>query len=113
MGFIFCEEKGRNDLESHEYINCMRFTLSTEEGAQHTAAVEICLCGHRGQPLGRLEVGWDGQTPFKSGRASLRSLRVAGAAERIRLAGADPSGGCSASGQQFFQNKNFSTDNLQ
>ena len=75
-----------------------------EEGAQHTAAVEICLCGHRGQPLGRLEVGWDGQTPFKSGRASLRSLRVAGAAERIRLADTYPSGGCSAFGQQFFQN---------
>ena len=80
-----------------------------EEGAQHTAAVEICLCGHRGQPLGRLEVGWDGQTPFKSGRALLRSLRVAGAAERLRLADTDSQrcawvGGRSAFGQQFFQN---------
>jgi len=56
--------------------------IATEEGAQHTAAVEFVHAGTEDNHWRRLEVGWDGQIPSESGRASLRNLRVAGASER-------------------------------
>ena len=62
----------------------------TEEGAQYTAAVGFVHAGTEDNHWRRLEVGWGGQTPSKSGRASPRSLRVASAAQRVCPADTDP-----------------------
>jgi hypothetical protein len=107
--FIFREKR------SSTTASRVKFKLAVLDGNQRRRGLNtprplILQSGHQGQPLGRLEVGWDGRTPFKSGRASLSSLRLAGAAERFAWQIRTPMlcywvGGCSAFRQQFFQNK--------
>lgn len=85
----------------------------TEEGAKYTATVDFANAGTKGRHWRRLEVWWGGLTPSASGRASLRSLRVAGALERILLADTDPGarlggGDVLPSVSSSFKIKNFS-----